>query len=291
MKKNNAFTVIELLVVISIIGLLASIVLVSINISKENVRITVLKEFGASIYHALGSNIAAYWNFDGTLNDISGNNHNLTDPTGLAQYSSDSISGKSLFSDATGGFQYTGESIQFNSGSFTGEFWIKVPISLPNTHAGAVPIEVNSGGVVGGQGTTAFFSYGRNDNGIWYHAYVGLGLGGVDFSICTFDGTLTQLLLGRWNYFVLSYDPNNTGLNLYLNGKIVWGVHCTQKMFVPIGNSATIIGVPDSAGTGTYIDDVRLYDAPLSLAEIEQHYANGLYKIQLAELTENLLLR
>ncbi|MDO8436136.1 MAG: type II secretion system protein, partial [bacterium] len=54
-KKKKAFTLIELLVVIAIIGLLASIILVSLKGTREKARIAKSLDFSQRINHALGA--------------------------------------------------------------------------------------------------------------------------------------------------------------------------------------------------------------------------------------------
>ena len=65
-KKNKkaSFTVIELLVVIAIIGLLASVILVSLTKSRGKAREKSALQFSSTVYHALGADLVAFWNFD-----------------------------------------------------------------------------------------------------------------------------------------------------------------------------------------------------------------------------------
>ncbi|MCX6760237.1 MAG: type II secretion system protein, partial [Candidatus Nealsonbacteria bacterium] len=122
--KKNAFTLIELLVVISIIGLLASIVLVSLSGARESARIAALKQFSASIYHALGANIIGYWSFEDNCDDISGNGNNCS--SGGPAYSSDQINGKAGVFD-TGNFFTVpaSDKLDTKSGTVTMELWVK----------------------------------------------------------------------------------------------------------------------------------------------------------------------
>ena len=75
---KSAFTLIELMVVISIISLLSSVVLSSLNSARDKARIAAGIQFEANLYHTIGNNLVAKYDFEeGTgsiINDSSGNN-------------------------------------------------------------------------------------------------------------------------------------------------------------------------------------------------------------------------
>jgi hypothetical protein len=93
-----------------------------------------------------------------------------------------------------------------------------------------------------------------------------------------------------WHHIAATYDgKGNTSMFFdakQTNGTPVPGMGKVNN----IGN--LYIG---SDGYGNdfsgYIDEVRVYDKAISSAEVQQHYAEGIYKIQLAELTNNSLLK
>jgi len=62
MKKS--FTVIELLVVIAVLGLISSIILVSLKGTKEKAKIARSLQFEASLDHALRDEIVGEWKFE-----------------------------------------------------------------------------------------------------------------------------------------------------------------------------------------------------------------------------------
>jgi prepilin-type N-terminal cleavage/methylation domain-containing protein len=275
MKKG--FTLIELLVVISIIGLLASLVLVSLSSARESARIAALKQFSTSIYHALGANIIGYWNFnDGTYNDISGNGNNVDQSTSNCVIINNSgIDEKGI--RCTGSARYTVSNrpkLNSASGSIAEEFWVKLSSS------------------------SDFFNAGRA--GAYYlHYNAGVPKIVLDFtreddSVCTATND-TSLLINSWNHIVFSYNKNG-GSNIakiYINSVLVplALANCNTSGFIK-NNSVSGFIINNSISVGAIdIDDVRLYDGNLDLAEIQQHYAEGIYKRQLAGLTNNLLLR
>ena len=187
MKKEKGFTLIELLVVIAIIGLLSSIVLVSLKGVREKARVAALKQYSASIYHALGADIVGHWNFnDETLKDSSGNGFDIISSGGFG-YSPDSIAGKSIVFTGGGSF-YIQQEIKFNSGSATAEFWIKLPSASNN--GWTINVE-NSGS-----------------------------------QFCTIDSTENvPLLSNKWNHIVFVYTGSK--LELILNAKTIISKVCS----------------------------------------------------------------
>ena len=78
-NQSGGFTLVELLVVISIISLLVSVVLTSVNSAREKARIAAGKQFYSSLDHALGASAIGSWSFESggglTAYDASGNNN------------------------------------------------------------------------------------------------------------------------------------------------------------------------------------------------------------------------
>ena len=111
---RRAFTLVELLVVISIIGLLSTIAIVSMNGSRDKARIASGQSFEQSIFQKFGDRLEAEWPFDaapgGITPDISGNGHTgtVTNPALVA----------GMFGSAL---------------SFTGSSWVEVgPMDISN---------------------------------------------------------------------------------------------------------------------------------------------------------------
>ena len=79
--KKRGFTLVELLVVISIISFLSSIVLASLNTAREKGRLGAAMQFSAQLQHQQGK--MGYWSFNnGNTNDESGFNNQISQTHG-----------------------------------------------------------------------------------------------------------------------------------------------------------------------------------------------------------------
>jgi len=134
--KNRAFTLLELLVVITIIGILSSIVIVSMSGSTDSATIAKGKAYAQQIHALLAANAVGIWNFDEgtgtTLTDISGYGNNGTlnkgaNGTGLNWVASD-IEGTAIQFDGVDDYVTTNKVGLTGIGivrDFTMSVWVK----------------------------------------------------------------------------------------------------------------------------------------------------------------------
>src|SRR3989338_4572098 len=110
-NMRKGFTLIELLVVIAIIGLLASIVTVSLSSSQDRAKQAKIESFAAQVHHALAADAVGIWDFDdaaaGTANDTSGLKNNGVFPGGFNKPTS-----------STDRYEQAGKAYSFDGGDY-----------------------------------------------------------------------------------------------------------------------------------------------------------------------------
>ncbi|MCX6760041.1 MAG: prepilin-type N-terminal cleavage/methylation domain-containing protein [Candidatus Nealsonbacteria bacterium] len=277
---KRGFTLIELLVVISIIGLLASLVLVSLNGSREKARLAALFEFSASIKHALYSDVLIDWNFnDGCptniCSDSSGNGNSLTlSNVTLSDGDSDigNFGNKKIILNGTSSSGSSTGLVKNIGKTFTIEVWIR-------------PNDFRSAGIISNFGSISTLRLAVNPQENVCLSFVSIDT--ITRIACSPGNTL---LTNKWNHVVAAWD--GVKAIVYVNSKV--GEPNIPNPIAIFDNQPAQFYVGKWINISYFygdIDEVKIYNKSLTEAEINQHYAEGIYKKQLAKLTGNELIK
>jgi len=272
-NRQKAFTLMELLVVIAVIGLLSSIIFAITRGANEQGRIAKGLYFSQHLHNSLGSYAAGIWSFDEgagtTANDISGwdNNGTLVNTPTWRCASADtgytpSSQGCSLEFNGSTNYVDAGNGTSLNiSDAFTVEAWIKASSFL--AHAGIVN--------KGADATANYaLAWGAATNKI--RLYIGNG---------TTYQTATEILinLNEWVHLVGvgSTIPTGTNLKLYVNGEL----KTSNDITINITPSAAALRIGSRSGYNFngLIDEARIYGTALTSAQIQSQYYAGLQKL------------
>jgi len=279
LKFKRSFTLIELLVVIAIIGLLSSVILVSLSGPRQKAKITKALEFSQSVQHAIGIEAVGVWDFDDcTAKDLSGYKNNGT------------INGAICVDDTP--YKLVGSGQGKNALSFDGnDDYVEVP------NGTGAPFRQSS------QITYSFWANipsGGGGNVMGAGCAGGQGYGGISLNLDTFAFYWTPttpvsdryifnnqsmgISAGTWNYFVVVMDYIAQTRAMYINGNFIsTNMSGSASNWIP--TSSFNSGQTDSIGARFInswfyfkgsIDSVHIYSTALSVYEIQQRYLAGL---------------
>jgi len=276
-KMSKAFTLLELLVVITIIGILSSIVIVSMSGSTDSADIAKNKSFAQQVHALLGHETVLDLNFnenaygscpDGKdVCDASGYNNNGDISNNEAAYVLSSIDGYALSFNGSSDYINCGKnlSLDLEGGSKgTVGLWVKA-ISWPEE--GEYPSIItkgNSGGWAAGS----------------YH--ISLWSGSIHFVLSahklgppyyiTIDYSYFDL--DTWHYLLMTW--NGTIFKAYIDGNSI-NNGVTQTVNAVQGEDQDLyIGRSNSYYFNGLVDEFSIYSEALSATQIKKYYIQGL---------------
>ncbi|MEK7482546.1 MAG: LamG-like jellyroll fold domain-containing protein [Patescibacteria group bacterium] len=253
------FTVIELLVVIAVIGLLSSIVLVSLDLPGKRRQATLAKtlEFSQSIQSAIGDELVGSWTFEnvagGKAPDMSGYNNVGT------IYGATQVDGLKLASGAG-----TGQAL-----SFDGNDYLEIPYSaslgLPANNETVLFWVKHNGS------SNMFFESSGWSRRLFGTVWVFTDAGNTYYQLGA-DGSND----GNWH--LVGYTITGRTIKSYVDGKQISEV--TTSADVCCTASTWWVGRVCSGSTCDLyytglIDEVRIYTKALTAGEIQKQYAEG----------------
>jgi len=253
-KKHSAgFTLLELLIVIAIIGLLASVVMVQFPEAQKRARLAQAWSFSDTLRGSLQMDMAGWWSLDETSGSIA--EDRWVDRSNGTYYNPQWVEGivnNAVNFTGSGSYMSVPDSSAISpQNKMTIEFWIKT------TQA--------TGWMIYKYDATPYPGFGfYRDNANSFRFWAG-GAGGSSWVYCN-----KPIADGIWHHVVgTAENPGNK--TIYLDGKL-----CAQNIAGTYGfdsNQPLYVGYGSGAGT---FDEVRLYKEIMPNAVIQQHYAEGL---------------
>ena len=268
-RSSKAFTLVELLVVVAVLALLASIVFSNLTGAREQAKISNALSFQSNMHTLLGADLVGWWNFDedsgNIAKDLSGYGNNGTIVGATRVDGIPGTGGKALgFSGTNQYVSIEGFQNELLHNGVTISAWIKLNEEVDNISGTILAKMSDTNGLEG-------FAFVKSNS---YPQKIGLNLntGGWKYS-----GNF--LTVGSWYHVVAVLQPGspNATVTFYANGSISGTKN--QSLGKPLSDIITSnsldIGKRSSSYFKGLIDDVRIYNVPLSSTQIMSSYYAG----------------
>lgn len=259
--STKGFTLIEILFVILIIGIVASVVVINISISsKEKARIASGLSFSDSVRAQLSTYELSWWRFENNANDNWGSmNGNIIG--GVSYVSSAGISGGAYnFNGIDGYVNLDGLNFHKDGASWTFSAWIKSPT------------------------IRTLFSQGVNGI-VPFFVIRGVGAGALNISLTdnswNSDANITSnaadIFNDKWKHIAITANNADNTIKIYINGIVDNSSTYFPSGFISLSRAA--IGAFRRSSTGGffsgYIDEVQLYNDALVAQQVNRLYVES----------------
>ena len=253
-QRQKGFTLLELLIVITIIGILASITIVSYPGIVEKAKLAKAIKFSDNVRGSLQPDMVAWWKFDETSGNIAKDTWwNQLDGTVVGATWVEGIKGNALSFDGVNDYVQT-SNLSLGS-SMTISFWIK-----SSNYGNKIPISIDGSNY--GFGPCIYFAC----NTINWN--IGDGCTGAFSGVSVYPDE-------NWHHFVIVVSNLTNNSKLHIDGKFI-GTSLYRNPTVSNG----VFRAGSSHSSSYYfpglIDDVQIYSAALPLSMIQKLYAEGL---------------
>lgn len=264
MKTSKSFTLIELLVVIAIIGLLATIVMISVGSARAKARIAGGQRFASQLDHSLEAVGSWRFDIDGENPTKDGSGYGKNCAIYGAAYSIDTLTGQGRALEfADNNYLNCGQVLPVSKTSpFTMSAWVKANnISYWHTIIGTNSSYAQIALHLGSQPEAVF---GQNGGGGWW-----LTSGGIS--------------VNKWHHIAGVYTSKDDA-RIYVDGIFKGKTNCssrTNNCEFTNNHDVTLMGRYSVGGPEWFnglIDDVRIYNKSLTEVQIQKLYVEGLEK-------------
>ena len=280
-KSNLAFTLVELLVAIAIVGLLSTVIFVSFSGVRDKARIAKGLYFAKQLETSLGADLVGRWNFDegegNTAYDSSGYNNNGT-ITGATwkcatDDSNNTPSGKGCSLSFSGSSNKVETNITTQNSYFHNGFTISAWIYPKGWGGGDFGRIVNKSDAA--NASNGFhFSLRRSSSSMEFQ---------MNASSEKYPSN-NSISFNQWQHVVLVIKPvdaNNSSATFYIDG--IQSGNLDQPVNKGLSDITTVnpltIGNRSNATDRAFnglIDEVLIYSTPLNFSEIQSQYYTGL---------------
>ncbi|MDP2735176.1 MAG: LamG-like jellyroll fold domain-containing protein [bacterium] len=261
--NQRAFTVVELLVTVAVIGLLASIILVSLGPARERARIASGEQFEAEVHHALGVDTVGLWYLNGNAEDFSGYGNNGTVNGALP------AADRKGQSDSAYSFDGIDDSILVSDNA-TLDGWAKATFTAW--------VFRDAGGTFLAKAPSAYWLSASSTTGNFHYA--------ITQSWTNYDSEVS-IPLQKWTHIALVVDPAATKAEVFKDGVLADTRSIANSSFNANAIALSIGRQSPENGTGHFkgvLDDIRIYSRALTATEVGRLYAESASYRQLSSL-------